>query len=51
MSNRSDDDRIRRLLDAGRTLVAELDPETMLDRILEEARGRSPARATPRSAC
>jgi signal transduction histidine kinase len=38
MSNRPDDDRIRRLLDVGRALVAELDPEAVLDRILEEAR-------------
>jgi signal transduction histidine kinase len=44
MNHRSDDDRIRRLLDVGRTLVAELDPEAVLDRILEEAREITGAR-------
>jgi GAF domain-containing protein len=44
MSNPPDDDRIRRLLDVGRALVAELDPETVLDRILEEAREITGAR-------
>jgi signal transduction histidine kinase len=38
MSDRPDDHTIRRLLEVGRTLVAELDPEAVLDRILEEAR-------------
>lgn len=32
------EDTLRRLLEVGRTLVGELDPETVLDRILEEAR-------------
>jgi signal transduction histidine kinase len=41
---RPDDDRIRRLLDVGRTLIAELDPEAVLDRILEEAREITGAR-------
>jgi signal transduction histidine kinase len=40
----TDDDRIRRLLDVGRTLVAELDPEAVLDRILAEAREITGAR-------
>ncbi len=44
MENRSDEYRIRRLLDVGRTLVAELDPEAVLDRILEEAREITGAR-------
>ncbi len=44
MSNRSDDARTRRLLEVGRTLVAELDPEAVLDRILEEAREITGAR-------
>lgn len=44
MSNRPDDDRIRRLLEVGRALVAELDPEAVLDRILEEAREITGAR-------
>jgi signal transduction histidine kinase len=34
----------RRLLDVGRSLVSELDPETVLDRILEEARIATGAR-------
>jgi signal transduction histidine kinase len=42
--SRTDDDRIRLLLDVGRTLVAELDPETVLDRILEQAREITGAR-------
>ena len=41
---RTDDDRVRRLLDVGRTLIAELDPEVVLDRILEEAREITGAR-------
>jgi signal transduction histidine kinase len=32
------DDKLRRLLRVGRSLVTELDPETVFDRILEEAR-------------
>src|SRR5947209_10043994 len=44
MSDRPDDDRIRRLLDVGRSLVAELDPEVVLERILEEARQITGAR-------
>jgi len=32
-----DERRLRRLIDAGRTLVAELDPETVLDRVIEVA--------------
>jgi hypothetical protein len=42
--SRTDDDRIRRLLEMGRTLVAELDPEAVLDRILAEAREITGAR-------
>jgi signal transduction histidine kinase len=42
--SRTDDDRIRLLLDVGRTLVAELDPEALLDRILEQAREITGAR-------
>src|SRR5438132_1089378 len=34
----------RRLLDVGRVLVAELDPEAVLERILEEARQITEAR-------
>lgn len=44
MSTPPDDDRIRRLLDVGRALVTELDPEAVLDRILEEAREITGAR-------
>jgi signal transduction histidine kinase len=36
--------KLRRLLDVGRALVAELDPEVVLDRILEEARQITEAR-------
>jgi signal transduction histidine kinase len=39
-----DDHRLRRLLDVGRALVTELDPEAVLDRILEEARIATGAR-------
>src|SRR2546429_11998 len=35
---------LRRLLDVGRALVSELDPEAVLDRILEEARAITGAR-------
>ena len=38
------DDKIRRLLDVGRALVAELDTEAVLQRILEEARAITGAR-------
>ena len=38
LSTPGTDDKLRRLLDVGRALVGELDPETVLDRILEEAR-------------
>jgi signal transduction histidine kinase len=38
------DDRARRLLAVGRALVSELDPETVLDRILSEARELTGAR-------
>ena len=38
------EDRLRRLLDVGQSLVAELDPDTVLERILEEARGLTGAR-------
>src|SRR5205085_10790718 len=31
------EDRLHRLLDVGQTLVSELDPDTVLERILEEA--------------
>ena len=41
---RAGDDRIRRLIDVGRTLVAELDPEAVLQRILSEARAITGAR-------
>jgi GAF domain-containing protein len=36
--------RLRRLLDVGETLVSELDPETVLERILEEAQRLTGAR-------
>jgi GAF domain-containing protein len=38
------DDRTRRLLDLGRTLMAELDAEVVLERVLEEARAITGAR-------
>jgi signal transduction histidine kinase len=38
------EDKVHRLLDVGRTLVGELDPRAVLDRILEEARKISGAR-------
>jgi signal transduction histidine kinase len=38
------EDQLRRLLDAGRALVAELDPEAVLQRILDDARGITGAR-------
>ena len=38
------EDRLRRLLDVGETLVSELDPELVLDRILAEARRLTGAR-------
>jgi signal transduction histidine kinase len=38
------EDKLRRLLDAGRGLVGELDPEAVLDRILQEARDLTGAR-------
>jgi signal transduction histidine kinase len=38
------DDKLRRLLQVGRVLVGELDPEVVLDRILEEARAITGAR-------
>jgi signal transduction histidine kinase len=45
MSNvRSEGDRTRRLLEVGRTLVSEHDTETVLDRILHEARDITGAR-------
>jgi signal transduction histidine kinase len=44
MANPLHADRIRRLLDVGATLVAELEPVGVLDRILEEARGVTGAR-------
>ena len=37
-------DRLERLLDAGRTLVAELDPDTVLDHLLQTAREITGAR-------
>ncbi len=37
-------DQLRRLLDVGRTLVSELDPDTVLERILEEAQRLTGAR-------
>ena len=37
MNGPTDDDRVRRLLDVGRALVSELDPEAVLQRILEAA--------------
>lgn len=39
-----DDDKLRRLLEVGRALVSELDTETVLERILEEARAITGAR-------
>jgi two-component system, NarL family, sensor histidine kinase DevS len=44
MSVPSDDQTTRRLLDVGRALLAELDPQAVLDLILEEARGITGAR-------
>ncbi len=44
MSARADDERIRRVLEVGRALVAELDPQSVLDLILEEAREITGAR-------
>jgi signal transduction histidine kinase len=44
MTARQDDDKIRRLLAVGRTLVSELDPEVLLQRILDEARSITGAR-------
>ncbi len=44
MSIAPTEDRIRRLLDVGRILVAELDTEAVLDRILEEGRAITSAR-------
>jgi GAF domain-containing protein len=38
------EDQFRRLLEVGKTLVSELDPETVLERILEEARRLTGAR-------
>ncbi len=38
------DEKLRRLLDVGRSLVTELDPETVLERILREARDITGAR-------
>ena len=38
------DDRLRRLLDVGRSLVSELDPDAVLNRILQEAREITGAR-------
>lgn len=38
------EDQFRRLLEVGKTLVSELDPETVLERILEEARHLTGAR-------
>jgi signal transduction histidine kinase len=46
MSNRPDDDRIRRLLDVGRTLVAELDPEAVLDEVHDDGFGFDPGART-----
>ena len=37
MNGPTDDDRVRRLLDVGRALASELDPEAVLQRILEAA--------------
>jgi signal transduction histidine kinase len=39
-----DEDKLRRLLDVGRALVGELDPEAVLERILQEARELTGAR-------
>src|SRR5262245_49498237 len=39
-----DDDRLRRLLDVGRSLVSELDPDVVLDRLLEVAQELTGAR-------
>lgn len=44
MSSLSDDDQTRRLLDVGRALLAELDPQTVLDLILEQAKDITGAR-------
>ncbi len=44
MSAPAEHDRLRRLLKVGRALVAELDPEAVLERILEEAREITGAR-------
>jgi len=42
------EDKLRRLLGVGRVLVRDLDPETVLPRILEEARG---VRSFPNRSC
>ena len=39
-----EEDKLRRLLDVGRTLVSELDTEAVLERILAEARAITGAR-------
>jgi hypothetical protein len=44
MNMPSEDAKTRRLLEVGRALVAKLDTETVLDRILEEARAITGAR-------
>ncbi|MGZ4327189.1 MAG: ATPase, partial [Solirubrobacteraceae bacterium] len=44
MTSPPDQDKLRRLLDVGTTLVSELNTETVLERILEEARAITGAR-------
>jgi two-component system, NarL family, sensor histidine kinase DevS len=39
-----DEERLRRLIEVGRELLSELDPEAVLDRVLEEAREITGAR-------
>ena len=46
-----DDPRLRRLLDAGRTLISELDPERVLQRLLNVARELTNARYAAIGAC
>jgi signal transduction protein with GAF and PtsI domain len=44
MSDHLDEGRLRRLIEVGRGLVSQLDPEAVLDQVLEEARAITGAR-------
>jgi signal transduction histidine kinase len=44
MADHLDEERLRRLIDVGRDLLAQLDPEAVLDRVLETARAITGAR-------